>query len=507
MIAGKKYVGPKADMWSLGVVLFALVCGFLPFEHDNTSELYKKILKGDYKCPKFISPQVKDLLKKILNTDPKQRYTIAQCRKHPWMQMVTVKNITYSKPLPRPTMLLNKNKLNGSSGGGSGGGSGSGSGSGSGGQNPESPTNAGNILASLDQQVLRQCTDLGFKPAQVVEGLVNKLENSATKAYQMLCSRKKKLAEAQRKKRAAAAVPVSVASATTPHAVAEVTVVPKKTTDGMKAKTTATVTTTTAETTPVATTMLIAPTDSTQAQSAGEPSGTTNSTLDTTSAQPPPRSSAVLETAGGRGRRVVPSANQNRNLLTQKPHRPKGISVKKSAVERQALQAISLAPMGSEGAEDNNTTTTTTTPNTNNEDQAWKTPRLDENGVALKVVPKRRPEGRQPVSARITATSTTTTPGNGAQTSRPTLTAANVGETTYTKVTSVTTSATATSNMEIIKGAFNVSHTSSKDPKLLLIEIKRVLQSIAIPFSMSKEYQLTCHKQNTRFKVEVSLLS
>jgi len=55
MIAGKKYDGPKADIWSLGVTLFALVCGYLPFEDGNTSLLYKKILAGDYKPPKWIS--------------------------------------------------------------------------------------------------------------------------------------------------------------------------------------------------------------------------------------------------------------------------------------------------------------------------------------------------------------------------------------------------------------------------------------------------------------------
>ncbi|KAJ1417025.1 kinase-like domain-containing protein, partial [Ochromonadaceae sp. CCMP2298] len=62
MIAGKKYVGPLADLWSTGVILFALVSGYLPFEDANTSVLYKKILSGDYACPKWLSPQVVDLL-------------------------------------------------------------------------------------------------------------------------------------------------------------------------------------------------------------------------------------------------------------------------------------------------------------------------------------------------------------------------------------------------------------------------------------------------------------
>ncbi len=48
MIAGKKYCGSSVDIWSCGVILFALLCGFLPFEDPNTSSLYKKILAADY---------------------------------------------------------------------------------------------------------------------------------------------------------------------------------------------------------------------------------------------------------------------------------------------------------------------------------------------------------------------------------------------------------------------------------------------------------------------------
>ena len=66
MIAGKKYCGPLADIWSMGVILFALVCGYLPFEDPNTSALYKKILSGEYKPAKWISVDVKSLIRKIL---------------------------------------------------------------------------------------------------------------------------------------------------------------------------------------------------------------------------------------------------------------------------------------------------------------------------------------------------------------------------------------------------------------------------------------------------------
>lgn len=48
MIAGKRYQGLGVDIWSCGVILFALVCGYLPFEDPNTSTLYKKIMSGEF---------------------------------------------------------------------------------------------------------------------------------------------------------------------------------------------------------------------------------------------------------------------------------------------------------------------------------------------------------------------------------------------------------------------------------------------------------------------------
>ena len=48
MIAGEEYDGVKVDSWSCGIILYALICGFLPFEDQDTAELYKKILKGVY---------------------------------------------------------------------------------------------------------------------------------------------------------------------------------------------------------------------------------------------------------------------------------------------------------------------------------------------------------------------------------------------------------------------------------------------------------------------------
>ena len=63
MIAGKKYQGLYSDIWSCGIILYAMVCGYLPFEDPNTTKLYKKILNCDFLIPGFISKPVKNLIR------------------------------------------------------------------------------------------------------------------------------------------------------------------------------------------------------------------------------------------------------------------------------------------------------------------------------------------------------------------------------------------------------------------------------------------------------------
>lgn len=88
MIAGKRYHGLNSDIWSCGIILYAMTCGYLPFEDPNTNKLYKKILACDYTIPSFISAANKDLITKILNTDPNKRYRISDIRSHEWYSKV-----------------------------------------------------------------------------------------------------------------------------------------------------------------------------------------------------------------------------------------------------------------------------------------------------------------------------------------------------------------------------------------------------------------------------------
>jgi 5'-AMP-activated protein kinase catalytic alpha subunit len=65
-----------------------MVCGYLPFEDPNTGQLYKKILSANYQIPNFVSAECKDLIKKLLDTDPRTRITISEIRDHPWYKQV-----------------------------------------------------------------------------------------------------------------------------------------------------------------------------------------------------------------------------------------------------------------------------------------------------------------------------------------------------------------------------------------------------------------------------------
>jgi 5'-AMP-activated protein kinase catalytic alpha subunit len=113
MIAGKKYNGTNVDLWSCGVILFALICGYLPFEDPDTSKLYKKILSADFHTPDNISEEAKDLLNCILNTDPEKRYTISQIRKHPWFNIVPCESnfkgiLVGTDPVPIDNTILDQ---------------------------------------------------------------------------------------------------------------------------------------------------------------------------------------------------------------------------------------------------------------------------------------------------------------------------------------------------------------------------------------------------------------
>ncbi|XP_022720387.1 CBL-interacting serine/threonine-protein kinase 20-like isoform X3 [Durio zibethinus] len=104
VINKKGYDGAKADIWSCGVILYVLLAGFLPFHDENLMEMYKKICRGEFKCPQWFPPEVRKLLSRILDPNPGQRITVAKLMENSWFRK-GYKHIDTPPPSPHARSL------------------------------------------------------------------------------------------------------------------------------------------------------------------------------------------------------------------------------------------------------------------------------------------------------------------------------------------------------------------------------------------------------------------
>uniref|UniRef100_A0ACD6AHL1 Uncharacterized protein n=1 Tax=Avena sativa TaxID=4498 RepID=A0ACD6AHL1_AVESA len=90
VLRDKGYDGAKADLWSCGVILYVLLAGSLPFADDNIVTMYKKVQRGDYRCPPWLSTDARRLIPKLLDPDPATRITVAQLVETPWFNKTSI---------------------------------------------------------------------------------------------------------------------------------------------------------------------------------------------------------------------------------------------------------------------------------------------------------------------------------------------------------------------------------------------------------------------------------
>ncbi|CAJ1975683.1 unnamed protein product [Sphenostylis stenocarpa] len=86
ILANKGYDGATSDIWSCGVILYVILTGYLPFDDRNLAVLYQKIFKGDVQIPRWLSPGAQNIIKRMLDPNPKTRITMAMIKEHEWFK-------------------------------------------------------------------------------------------------------------------------------------------------------------------------------------------------------------------------------------------------------------------------------------------------------------------------------------------------------------------------------------------------------------------------------------
>ena len=87
-VGGQNYNGEASDIWSCEIILYAILCGSLPFTESKEEIIVRKIKMHDYSIPKYLSKEAQDILSHILKINPEERFTIEGIKKHPWFNLV-----------------------------------------------------------------------------------------------------------------------------------------------------------------------------------------------------------------------------------------------------------------------------------------------------------------------------------------------------------------------------------------------------------------------------------
>ncbi|KAF7722985.1 serine/threonine-protein kinase KIN2 [Apophysomyces ossiformis] len=107
LLCAQPYRGPEVDIWSLGVVLFVMVTGSVPFDDNNMPAMHEKIKRGHVMYPAYISDSLYHLLRHMFITDPCKRIILADVIRHPWLNMDHDRPVKNYLPLRKPLSFGN----------------------------------------------------------------------------------------------------------------------------------------------------------------------------------------------------------------------------------------------------------------------------------------------------------------------------------------------------------------------------------------------------------------
>ena len=148
MVKEENYNGALSDIWSSGIILYLMLCGKLPFYHEQNDVMYKQILSGKFDLPKYLSDNAKDILKKILEVDPKKRLKFEGIKAHPWFSIID-KNYLIHKGI-----------------------------------------NINEDIVPIDEEIIKNMEKIGFNKMEVKYSLIKNFHNKVTSMYDFLLKKK-----------------------------------------------------------------------------------------------------------------------------------------------------------------------------------------------------------------------------------------------------------------------------------------------------------------------------
>ena len=148
MVKEESYEGSLCDIWSSGIILYLMLCGKLPFYHEENDIMYQQILSGKFELPSYLSNNAKDILTKILEVDPKKRIKFEEIKAHPWFNLID-KNILVHKGI-----------------------------------------NINEDIIPIDEEIIQKMEKIGFNKMEVRFNLLKNFHNKVTTVYDLLLKQK-----------------------------------------------------------------------------------------------------------------------------------------------------------------------------------------------------------------------------------------------------------------------------------------------------------------------------